>query len=488
MTKKILFLSRTPSIFSYYKSTIEELCLRGNMVEVCFLNYDDTSPNGSRYYFDINAENKEIILENAKLNLEKVVLISESTNLKFGMYSTRNDIWTRLIGIIRELITRSSYIRRNENSVYSIRQKRYLENYLSRYFKFISSLDYILKSKSFFRTLQFIHSFMPKSNEINKFLRIKKPDVLVVTPANLSSRWKRFSSETDYLYSAKKLKIPTVVPVLSWDNLTTKGFMHHSPTITLAWNKIHLQEAVKIHDIKESQVIVTGSPFFDKWFDESIKESDKKKFFIEAKLDFNKPFVLYLGSSKTVSQAESKIVLNLFEKLKNNNIQLLIRPHGHNVSQFDDVKDIIPLYPSEGGLPDNDISKQVFFNSMKYSIATVGINNSAMIDSLINYTPCITIIDENHHKSQLNVPHFQHLKNYNLLYEVKDVSSCTDLIKQLIEKGESDNKKELNRQFIKEFIRPYGIKKSAGYISARSIELTGEGFTVDEIKQQITNF
>ena len=115
MTKKILFLSRTPSMFSYYKSTIEELCLRGNMVEVCFLNYDDTSPNGSRYYFDINAENKEIILENAKLNLEKVVLISESTNLKFGMYSTRNDIWTRLIGIIRELITRSSYIRRNEN-------------------------------------------------------------------------------------------------------------------------------------------------------------------------------------------------------------------------------------------------------------------------------------------------------------------------------------------------------------------------------------
>jgi len=27
MTKKILFLSRTPSMLSYYKSTIEELCL-----------------------------------------------------------------------------------------------------------------------------------------------------------------------------------------------------------------------------------------------------------------------------------------------------------------------------------------------------------------------------------------------------------------------------------------------------------------------------
>ena len=37
---------------------------------------------------------------------------------------------------------------------------------------------------------------------------------------------------------------------------------------------------------------------------------------------------------------------------------------------------------------------------MKFSIATVGINNSAMIDSLVNLTPCITIIDENHHKSQ----------------------------------------------------------------------------------------
>ena len=61
MTKKILFLSRTPATFSYYKSTIEELCLRGNMVEICFLNNDDTSPNGSRYYFDIHAISSEFV-------------------------------------------------------------------------------------------------------------------------------------------------------------------------------------------------------------------------------------------------------------------------------------------------------------------------------------------------------------------------------------------------------------------------------------------
>jgi hypothetical protein len=198
--------------------------------------------------------------------------------------------------------------------------------------------------------------------------------------------------------------------------------------------------------------------------------------------------VLYLGSSKTVSQKESKIVLNLFEKLKNNNIQLLIRPHAANFSQFDDLKNTIPLYPKEGGLPDNDISKQIFFNSMKFSIATVGINNSAMIDSLVNLTPCITIIDENHHKSQSNAPHFQHLKSYGLIYEVKNSSECTDLIKQLIEKGESDNNQQQKKQFIKDFIRPYGFEKSAGYISARLIELIGEGFTVDKIKEQLSNF
>jgi polyhydroxyalkanoate synthesis regulator phasin len=107
---------------------------------------------------------------------------------------------------------------------------------------------------------------------------------------------------------------------------------------------------------------------------------------------------------------------------------------------------------------------------------------------LVNLTPCITIIDENHHKSQSNAPHFQHLKSYGLLYEVQDVSKCTDLIKQLIEKGESDNKKEQNKRFIKDFIRPYGFEKSAGYISARLIELIGEGFTVDKIKEQLSNF
>ena len=106
MTKKILFLSRTPSIFSYYKSTIEELCLRGNMVEVCFLNYDDTSPNGSRYYFDTNAENKEIIIEN---ELRKMIEIKSKTLTEY------TGIMLKLIAVIQNNIMNIKQVVPNNN-------------------------------------------------------------------------------------------------------------------------------------------------------------------------------------------------------------------------------------------------------------------------------------------------------------------------------------------------------------------------------------
>ena len=68
------------------------------------------------------------------------------------------------------------------------------------------------------------------------------------------------------IYSLKKAGIPVVCLVHSWDNLTTKGTFNFTPDLMLAWNKYQVKEANEIHKIPLNNIVVTGSPFMDKWF------------------------------------------------------------------------------------------------------------------------------------------------------------------------------------------------------------------------------
>lgn len=72
----------------------------------------------------------------------------------------------------------------------------------------------------------------------------------------------RFSEEVEYVKAANAIKIPTVVHVLSWDNLTTKGLCHIIPNLTLVWNEIQSQEAITIHEVPDDKILITGSLFF----------------------------------------------------------------------------------------------------------------------------------------------------------------------------------------------------------------------------------
>ena len=63
------------------------------------------------------------------------------------------------------------------------------------------------------------------SESVTALLREVNPDVVLVSP----SIWPKNPVEADYIYAAKKLGIPTIGYLNSWDNLTSKGTVHVLP-------------------------------------------------------------------------------------------------------------------------------------------------------------------------------------------------------------------------------------------------------------------
>ncbi len=173
--------------------------------------------------------------------------------------------------------------------------------------------------------------------------------MVVAGPANLP-----YSDETEYLKAAKAMGIPTVVPVLSWDNLTTKGLFHVPPDLLLVWNQAHYSEARCIHGMPAERLVITGSPFFDKWFAER-GASDRHAFCTKMGLNPRKPFLVYLGSSSNISQDETWLVRALADSLARDgrpdvrDLAILIRPHPANWQIYQPLAaEGLRIWPGEG--------------------------------------------------------------------------------------------------------------------------------------------
>ena len=70
------------------------------------------------------------------------------------------------------------------------------------------------------------------------------------------------------------------------------------------------------------------------------------------------------------------------------------------ISELTKINKEIKIIPSEGELPDTKESKELMIATIKNSNLTIGLNTTAMVDSVILNTPCISIKDElNFHQS-----------------------------------------------------------------------------------------
>ncbi len=102
-----------------------------------------------------------------------------------------------------------------------------------------------------------LESWLFPGSEFDAILDQEKPDLVVTgTPGfNLY--------DVHLLRACKRKNISTATVMLSWDNLTSKGFMNGVPGHLLVWSDLMADEAVKYHDYPREKIHWTGAAQFD---------------------------------------------------------------------------------------------------------------------------------------------------------------------------------------------------------------------------------
>ncbi len=257
-----------------------------------------------------------------------------------------------------------------------------------------------------------------------------------------------------------------MLAVGSWDHLTTKGLIHEVPDEVIVWNEMQREEAAALHGVEPSRVIVTGAQAYDHWFVQQPSVS-RTEFCRKVGLPDDRPLLLYLCSSPFIAPYEVGFVRRWIAAVRASadptlrRAAILIRPHPQNADQWKDVDpsavdDAVALWPRAGANPIDRQARADYFDSMYYSVAVVGVNTSALIESGIVGRPVFTVVDKDFADQQEGTLHFQHLKNVNggLLSVGGTLEEHVGQLARAV-RGEYDPGK--GRAFVEAFIRPHGL-------------------------------
>jgi hypothetical protein len=444
---RIFFVLRRPH-FSYHTSTIEALVRRGADVH---LFVDDGKEDAVR---DVDPF---------------ATWIARNPHIPHQPLLLRRDFLRKPLMFFRELRTYGAYCNRSDDfTFYRERWSKYMKAPPPLRRWLISRSGRAVAGSRATRMLASAVEFCaPPSRTIRDWLKAAGPSVVVVSPGNL-----RHSEDVEVLKASRNLGIRTIVPILTWDNTTIKGLFHIQPDQFLAWNDAHAEELMHYHGVDSDRIRITGSPFFDKWFD--IKEPVEPRQAFQQRVGLNpeRPFVLYLGSSANIAQDETWFVRELgaafarHPDIRAREMQILFRPHPANWQIGLPLPDAgIPMWPRQGSLPDDDAAFADFRASLEHADCVVGLNTSGMLDAIIYGKPVISPLIESYQFTQARAQHFTTMLEANALYTTASADGVADQLSAIL-RGH-DPLRANRTAFVRRFVRPSDV--SAGEAQAEAI-------------------
>ena len=312
--------------------------------------------------------------------------------------------------------------------------------------------------------LKGIERLLPRSRGITQLLEQQQPDVVLLTSLTFSR-----SFAMDQVKAARALGIPTAACIMSWDHLSSKALVHIQPDATMLWNDVQKHEAVDMHGIPETSVVVTGAQCYDQWFDKRPVRW-REQFCRDVGLDPSRPFVLYVCSamSPVPDPVEPVFVKEWIQALRSSgdpalrNVSVLVRPHPERVREWTGVSlDGLDHVVVNGRNPIDADAKADYFDSLYYSSAVVGLCTTVFLEAAIIGRPVLTLQLPAYRMHQDGMLHFRYLLNVEggLLHTAPDVPSHVAQLAAVI-KGDG-SRDDRNRRFITAFIRPQGLDTPA---------------------------
>jgi hypothetical protein len=128
----------------------------------------------------------------------------------------------------------------------------------------------------------------------------------------------RATQSISALLAAKDLGIPTVAFVYSWDNVP-KAMQVVETDYYFVWSALMKSEVLKYYPfVKESQVVVTGTPQFEPHYDSRLLQ-ERAAFCAEHHLDVDKKYICYSGDDETTSPLDQYYLEDLAHAVRSLN-------------------------------------------------------------------------------------------------------------------------------------------------------------------------
>jgi len=168
-----------------------------------------------------------------------------------------------------------------------------------------------------------------QSEQISALLQEIQPRLVVATyPVNIL--------EAQVMYAAKQAHLPTVLQLLSWDNITSKGRFPVVAEHYVLWGPIMSQELLSYYpEVAPAQIRECGVPHFDHY--EAFRGGSRHRSRLAyLGLDPDRPYLFFAMSAERFAPREIDIVEQLSAAIRANvfgpDLQLVVRPHPQVVS------------------------------------------------------------------------------------------------------------------------------------------------------------
>src|SRR5437763_14003118 len=435
----MLFLMRNPAYVRNFESVLRALCERGQPITVLF---SERKPGGDRAGLAIV---DRLAREHANLRMEmpKALPLGIRGRLRLGLRMLRD--YLRYFGPPFEDAGR---LRVRAIAPLPGAVDRALASVLRRLPRVRQALD---------RQARALEQRLGEGPAVRAELERLRPRALLVTPL-VQFRCR----QSDWVRSARRLGIPTMLCLHSWDNLTSKGLMHAVPDRIAVWNATQREAAITLHGAPPESVVVTGAWPYDHWFRWEPSRT-RDELFEQLGLPVDRAMILYTCSSRFIAEREPEAVARWLAALRSSDenrlaeANVIVRPHPYNGDEWttQPLNDApgVAIFPPGGADPADDRSRADYFDSMIHADAIVGINTSALLESAIVGRPALAFPAPEFHASQDELPHFRELVGAEGV--LRTSRSMAEHIGQLADTlADRERDDETRQRFVGRFIVP----------------------------------
>jgi len=389
----------------------------------------------SKVWDNLISSGNELVVFSPMSNDERFVKEFGHSNVSFKElyhqdYFSNKNVFKKVFRLFQYMV----HLTNPKTSTMKIKKKCFCKNIIR---------ELIIGLISFFNKTELISLIVKSIDNIlidKRYLKIfeeEKPVMIISThPFNVD--------EIEFLKIAKKKMVKIVSCILSWDNMTSKGDLVVRPDKLLVWNKIMKSEASFIHDYRSTwDVIITGPPQYDYYYNNSFKKWDKKR-----------KVIVYATVTPTIFGHDKEVIRIIISAMKKGIIplcDLIIRPHPKDdINLYSEFKKEEMVTLQAPGDHSNEFldgwnpsTKNVLNlgETLFNADLLINVNSTISIDSIIFGTPVINICFDG----------YKELKYCDSIRRYYDYNHFSDLMSfnaTLIAKTEKDLIKHINTLLI----------------------------------------